>query len=97
MNASHGKPFLATEEDRRWSNTYLHVSLIEDPQRKLRMLRVMLAGELWHHRAQRHAYRIRANDDIDIGWTASARTYSALITQENAVIDALRRVAKELR
>lgn len=91
------KPSLATDEDRRWSNTYLHVDLIEDPKAKIRSLRTLLAGELWAHRKHRWHYRVRANDDIDVGWNASARIYSALIGQESAVIDALLKVAKELR
>lgn len=90
------KPFMANEEDRRWSNTYLKVDLIEDPKLKLRSLRTFLAGELWQHRRLRHEYRLRANDDIDVGWSASARKYSELIGQENAVLAELRRVAKEL-
>lgn len=86
-----------TEEDRRWSNTFLHVDLIEDPKMLLRSLRTFVAGELWAHRFELRKYRLVANDAIDAGDMGSARAFNEHIKIEKAVIAELRRVARELR
>lgn len=89
---------IPTDEDRRWSNTHLHVDLIGDPKRKLRSLRTFIAGEIVERRHTRQLLRIRANDEIDAGaHRGTILALSEAIKRETAVLAELRRVAKELR
>jgi hypothetical protein len=84
-------------ENRRWSNTFLKVDLIEDPRMKLRSLRTFIAGEIVQHRGARQAFRVRANEEIDAGaHRAMIGAFSEAIKRENAVLTELRRIGKEL-